>query len=193
MFYWKVQGRHVVLTDAEEAELLRRAGLTAEERIGFRIRGAGGDELQKRVGKWLEDYARREPRNFELAYVERRGKGPEDLPRLQALVEAYGLTTGRAFWGWPDNISISDSLGAALWLSKRTDAAFITLTRPARRWGRRRHEPTGLLAFSGAEIEKFAGNAEGFVLVTRSMAIRFNSELVRIISIPPSASPATTA
>ena len=184
MFYWKVHGRHVVLTDAEESRLLERAGLSAPEQIAFRIANGRGDVLGRRVGAWLEGYARNEPRLFELDYVERRGNGPEHVAELRALVEAYKLTTGRAVWGWRDEVAMADNIGAALWLGKRPDAIFLALTRPRRRWLRHCYELIGLLGFAAAEIEHFAGNERGFVLITSGMSLSFGPDLVRFISLP---------
>jgi len=187
MFYWTVGRHRVVLTDDEEDELPAKAGFNAEETIDVRIAHPGGDRLEKRLGAYLESYAARAPDEFRAEYIERRGSGPEALPTLHALVDAYTLAHGRAVWGVAAELDALDRIGLALWLGRRPDAIYITLTVPTRRWFRKKLVPTGLIAFPSAEIEMFAGNYNSFVLTTSRMSVLFSSDFVRVVSRPDSA------
>lgn len=184
MFYWKVGRHQIVLTEAEESKLLERAGFSASERIAFFVATPKGRALQQRAALFLEDYASRNPAEFYRDYVERRGSGPEALDVLRALVDAYQLTTGRAIWGAPRDLDLPDKVGLAAWLGRRPDAVSITLTVPTTRMFRKRTEPVGLLAFPSAEIEKFVGTGESFLLITSRMSVHFGGAMVRVVSLP---------
>ncbi len=184
MFYWSISGLQIVLTDTEERQLQDEAGFTGEDRFNYLIATPEADKLEKRLGLFLEDYAREKPDEFHLRFVRRLGAGVEALDDLRALVDAYERTTGRAAWGAPDHLDSVDRLGLAAWLSKRPDAVTITLLQPTRRFFRRGLEVTGIVAFPSAEIEKFAGTGDSFVLITSTMSVHFGHNLVRVTSLP---------
>ena len=185
MFYWTVSGREIVLTDTEENELMHRAGFTPSERIGFFIVvGGRRSPLQGRLGRFLEDYAARDPMGFELEFVRRSGVGPEHLPELRALIDAYTRTHGRLQWGAPPAAGLWGRLGRALWLSGRPDVLSLTIMHPVRPWLRRRWEVVGQISFPSAEIERFYGNGSSLFIATSRMIIRAGDNHVEILQLP---------
>jgi hypothetical protein len=184
MFYWKVGDRAIVLTDDEEQELLERAGFTSAERVDFRIATAEGNRLQARLGRFLEEYQRTNPREFELEFVKRSGLGPQHLPHLRALVDSYTLTHGRLKWGAPATENWHEQSGSALWLAKRPDVVSLTLLAPVRRWFRREWDVIGQVSFPGAEIERFYGNGSALFIATSRIVIRCGEDYVQVIQTP---------
>lgn len=193
MFYWRVGPVEVVLTDEEEDAILVRVGLTARERVDFRIATSDGDRLQERVGKYLEDYARRDPNQFELEFVRRSGMGPEHLAELRALIDAYSRTIGRLRWGGPNSPGALDGFGRKLWLGSRPDVVDLTMLQPSRRWFRKRWDVVGRISFAAAEIERFHGTGNSLFIATSAMMIRADDTLVEILHFPEDASAAPWA
>lgn len=185
MFYWTVNGREIVLTDAEENEIMHRAGFTATERVGFFIVVRGKrSPLQDRLGRFLEEYAARDPRAFELEFVRRSGVGPEHLPELRALIDAYTRTHGRLRWGAPPAAESSEHIDHGLWLHGRRDIVSLTIMHPVRRWLRNTWEVAGSISFPSAEIERFYGNGTSLFIATSRMMIRAGGSYIQIIQLP---------
>jgi hypothetical protein len=184
MFYWTVGHREVVLTDEEEDGVLKRAGLTVDERFDFRIATPNGASLQRRVGKYLEDYARTAPQEFELEFVRRSGTGPEHLAELRALIDAYARTCGRLGWGAPKANGWREGLGSRLWLGSRPDVVHLSILHPVRRWFRHEWDVVGQISFPAAEIERFYGTGESLFIATSGMLIRAGEGLVQVLNVP---------
>jgi hypothetical protein len=185
MFYWTVGNREIVLTDAEETELMFRAGFTASERIDFFIQvGSQMNPLHARLGKYLEEYAARDAVQFELEFVRRSGSGPEHLPELRALIDAFYRTTGRLRWGSMQAPDWFQGIGPALWTDGRPDAFALTLLKPVRRLFRRRFEVMGEISFLSAGIERFYGNGSSFFLATERVVLRAREDFVQMIEVP---------
>ncbi|MBX3132445.1 MAG: hypothetical protein KF689_03510 [Gemmatimonadaceae bacterium] len=185
MFYWTVGGRQIVLTDAEEHELMHRAGLSASERISSLIVvGGKPSPLQATLGKFLEDYAARDPEQFELEYVRRSGTGPEHSAELRALIDAFAGTTGRLEWGAPSQQSWSAQLGPSMWMRNRPDVISLTILHPVRRFFRRRLEVVGQISFPSAEIERFYGTDSSLFIATSRLVVRASDEFVQVIQTP---------
>jgi hypothetical protein len=185
MFYWTVGGRQIVLTDAEEQELMHRAGLSASERISSLIQvGGKPSPLQSTLGKFLENYAARDPEQFELEYVRRSGTGPEHSAELRALIDAFAGSTGRLEWGAPTQQSWHEQLGPSMWLRERPDVISLTILHPVRRFFRRRLEVVGQVSFPSAEIERFYGTDLSLFIATSRLVIRASNEYVQIIQVP---------
>lgn len=164
---------------------MHRAGFTASERVSSLIVVDGKPSpLQARLGKFLDDYAARDPEQFELEYVRRSGTGPEHSAELRALVDAFTLTTGRLEWKAPTQQPWSEQLGANMWMRNRPDVITLAILHPVRRLLGRRLEVVGHISFPSAAIERFYGTGTSLFIATSRLVVRASDEFVQVIQAP---------
>ena len=180
MFYWTVGRSQIVLTDGEELELLHDVGSTAEDRVGYMCDREDRRRLEKKMGSYLRQMARRDPEQFHRRFLDRRGVGPAALSMLRVLVEAYARTTRRALWGLVEDFDSADRIAAATWLKGEWSAVTILDRRLLQRY--RSLRPAAIVAFPNDHLEKVTGTPQEFLMITRTLSVRFSPDRVRVFA-----------
>ncbi|HHH75431.1 MAG TPA: hypothetical protein ENL03_00225 [Phycisphaerae bacterium] len=183
MFYWSYRGIHIVLTNEEETDLVRRlAEGNAIDVVGYNVSPATRKTYERKMFAYLKNYLITRPDDFNKEYTFRSWWNEEARTLFPLFLDAYGRITKNATIGGYGGDPLLDDMMENVLHSENDDVYHVTLLR-------RRYFPwptyvaSGRLSFPSSIIEHVAGTVDNFVLMTSIFNIRFGHNFVRV-SIP---------
>jgi len=191
MFYWSIKDHDVVLTDQEEADLVRElAGPDSCERasawLHYNMDRSARRDFETRIFAHLrklftDDYA-----EFARRYYQRDARGEAAVAILSALLDGYGRITKLATPGKYRHVPLTEKLFRNDDLAReyvpiietRPDGEVYWITLFRRRafsW-----QPLCHLCFPLTAILRVVGTVQSFVLHTSTTIVRFQPTIVEV-------------
>ena len=179
MFYWNQRGTYIVLTDAEEKELVRELADSPVDVIGYDTSAETRRKYEKRMFQFFRDLSEHDPETFRRRFVFRSCYGDEARVIFPALLDAYGRATRRATFGnWGGDPLLDDAVENVIH-SQVEEVYHISLLSWAW-WKPWKFRVTGRISFPSDSIEKIAGEVCNFTLMTEGFSIRLGRDFVRM-------------
>ena len=177
MFYWSHRDTHVVLTNAEESDLVRQVASSPIEAAMYSTDRTTRRRLERRVVALLQRTLEDAPEIFRRNYCYRTCYDDEARRMFPIFLDAYGRITRLAIAGRWSSVSALDEVSADL-LESGPGRFYVSLLRGSGvPW---RYRPFATLSIPEAAVHRLVGTCDDFLLMTTVMNIRFGRRAIRL-------------